>query len=231
VTAAPVDAVLLDAFGTLLAMRSPAPLLRAELAARGFELDEELVGQAFAAEVAYYLEHQLDGRDEESLDDLRRRCALVLREALGDPPGLGVDGARDAMLAAIRFDAFPDAEPALRDLRARGIRVVVASNWDCSLPRFLRDAGLDGLIDGVATSALAGARKPDRRLFEKALELAGSGPEAAVHVGDSPADDVAGAAAAGIRAVLIAREGPPEASLDPAPAAVIGRLTELARIL
>ena len=226
-----VEAVLLDAFGTLLEMRSPAPLLRAELAARGVELEEELLAQAFAAEIAYYLEHQLDGRDEESLDDLRRRCALVLRRALGDPPALGVDDARDAMLAAIRFDAFPDAEPALRDLRARGIRVVVASNWDCSLPAFLRDAGLDGLVDAVATSAVAGARKPDARLFETALELAGCGPESALHVGDSVADDVAGAAAAGIAPVLIARGGAPDVPPDPAPAAVIERLTELPRVL
>jgi putative hydrolase of the HAD superfamily len=231
VSAEPLEAVLLDAFGTLLAMRPPARLLRAELAARGLELEEERAAQAFAAEIAYYLDHQLEGRDEESLDDLRRRCAVVLREALGNPPGLGIDDARDAMLAAIRFDAFPDAEPALRDLRERGLRVVVASNWDCSLPGFLRDAGLDGLVDEVATSAVAGARKPDPRLFETALELAGCGPGAAVHVGDSLADDVAGAAAAGIRPVLIARGGPPEALPDPAPAAVIERLTELPRVI
>jgi FMN phosphatase YigB (HAD superfamily) len=226
-----VEAVLLDAFGTLLAMRPPAPLLRAELAARGVDLDEERLAAAFTAEVAYYLEHQLDGRDEASLEDLRRRCARVLLDALGRPADLGLDDARDAMLAAIRFDAFPDAEPALRELRARGVRVVVASNWDCSLPGFLRDAGLDGLVDAVATSAVAGARKPDARLFETALELAGCGPEAAVHVGDSISDDVAGAAAAGITPVLIARDGPPAALPEPAPAAVIERLTELARVL
>ena len=78
-----VEAVLLDAFGTLLEMRSPAPLLRAELAARGVELEEELLAQAFAAEIAYYLEHQLDGRDEESLDDLRRLGILVDRDDEG----------------------------------------------------------------------------------------------------------------------------------------------------
>ena len=226
---APLKAVLLDAFGTLVQMRPPAPLLRAELAARGVELGEERLAAAFAAEIAYYLEHQLDGRDEKSLDDLRRRCAAVLRDALGNPPGLDVDGARDAMLAALRFDAFPDAEPALRELRSRGLRVVVASNWDCSLPGFLRDAGLDGLVDAVATSAVAGARKPEPRLFETALELAGCGPEAAVHVGDSLGDDVAGAVAAGIRPILIARDG---ASPDaPGGVVVIERLTELARVL
>jgi putative hydrolase of the HAD superfamily len=226
------EAVLIDAFGTLLQMRSPAPLLRAELAARGVDVDEERVGQAFAAEVVYYLDHQLDGRDPASLDDLRDRCAAVMRDALG-VPGLELRDAREAMLAAIRFDAFPDAEAALRELRTRGIRVVIASNWDCSLPGVLRDAGIDGLVDGVMTSAVAGARKPDRRLFEAALELAGFGPEAAVHVGDSLDDDVAGAAAAGIRPVLLRRDGggADGAPGAPAPAAVIERLTELPGVL
>jgi FMN phosphatase YigB (HAD superfamily) len=44
-------------------------------------------------------------------------------------------------------------------------------------------------------------------IFERALRLAGAGPEQAVHIGDSPEEDVAGARAAGIRAVLISRDG------------------------
>jgi putative hydrolase of the HAD superfamily len=111
------------------------------------------------------------------------------------------------MLASIRFDAFPDAPPALRELRARGLRLVVASNWDCSLPEVLRAAGLDGLVDGVVTSAEVGAAKPDGRLFRAALELAGCEPDQAVYVGDSPATDIEGAAAAGLRAVLVDRDG------------------------
>ena len=50
-----------------------------------------------------------------------------------------------------------------------------------------------------------GAAKPDPRLFEAALELADCDPADAVHVGDSPDKDVAGAEAAGVRALLIDR--------------------------
>jgi putative hydrolase of the HAD superfamily len=231
-----VDAVLLDAFGTLVAMEPPAPRLRGELAARGFEVDDDRVAAGFRAEVAYYLEHQLEGRDAESLDDLRDRCATVLREALA-VPGLDVATARAAMLAAIRFTPFPDAAPALDELRARGLRMIVASNWDCSLPDVLRGAGLHELVDGVVTSADAGARKPDRRLFETALALARCAPDRAVHVGDSPSGDVAGAARAGIRAVLLRRGGaridhvPADALAGAAPVAEIETLAELARVL
>jgi putative hydrolase of the HAD superfamily len=111
------------------------------------------------------------------------------------------------MLDAIRFHAFPDAAPALRELRARGLRLVVASNWDCSLPQVLEQAGLADLVDGVVASALVGADKPAPELFAAALELAGCDASEAVHVGDSPANDVAGAAAAGIRPVLLQRDG------------------------
>src|SRR3954468_14051848 len=109
------------------------------------------------------------------------------------------------MLGAIRFKRFPDAAPALEHLRARGLRTVVVSNWDCSLGEVLAEAGLRGLVDGVVTSAEVGAAKPDQRIFDAALALAGSDAAEAVYVGDSPANDIDGAAAAGIRAVLIER--------------------------
>jgi putative hydrolase of the HAD superfamily len=110
------------------------------------------------------------------------------------------------MLDSIRFSAYPDVAPALEELRARGLRLVVASNWDCSLPQVLADAGLLPLVDGVVASAVVGADKPAAAVFEAALRLAGSDASRAVHVGDSPAKDVEGARRAGIRAVLIDRE-------------------------
>src|SRR5205814_892612 len=81
--------------------------------------------------------------------------------------------------ASIVFEAYPDAAPALEDLRGRGIRLVAASNWDCSLPRVLDRAGLGALLDGVVSSATVGARKPDAALFEAALVLAGCSAAAA----------------------------------------------------
>jgi putative hydrolase of the HAD superfamily len=231
-----LDAVLLDAFGTLVAMDPPGPRLHAELAARGFDVSAEATASAFRAEIAYYLDHQLEGRDAASLDDLRDRCAEVLREALG-LPGLDRPTARAALLAAIRFRPFSDAAPALTELRERGLRLVVASNWDCSLPDALGDAGLLELVDGVVSSAEAGVRKPDARLFVLALERAGVAAERAVHVGDSPANDVAGAAAAGIRAVLLRRAGerpdalPADAADGPVPLAEIETLADLPRVL
>lgn len=201
-------AVTLDVFGTLVRLEPPAPRLRAALAARGIEVEEERAAAAMRAEIAYYLAHHTDGAGREGLEDLRDRCADEVRVALA----LGREAAaavREAMLESLVFTPFEDAEPALRALRGAGLRLVAASNWDCSLPEALEGAGLLGLLDGVVSSAVAGAAKPDPALFEAALRVAGCDAPAALHVGDSLENDLEGARRAGLGAVLLVRHGEP----------------------
>lgn len=202
-------AVLLDALGTLVSLKEPAPRLRAALKREsGVDVGLETAEQAFAAEVGYYLANQLRGSDEAGLARLRDECAEVTHHALGET-GVPIERAavRRALLDAIEFEAFPDVVPGLRALRERGLRLVVASNWDCSLPTWLARAGLADLIDGTASSAVAGAPKPAPAVFQDALRIAGVGADRAVHVGDTVESDVEGARAAGIRAILIRRSG------------------------
>jgi putative hydrolase of the HAD superfamily len=196
-----IDGVLLDSFGTLVAMKPPGPRLAAAL---GVPL--EAAERAFGAEIDYYVAHHAEGRDETTLSALRDRCAGVIRDSLA-LEAVPLGEVRRAMLDSIRFSAYPDAAGALRALRERGVRLVVASNWDCSLPEVLEQAGLAALVDGVLSSAMVGAAKPEPALFEAALRVAGCPPERAVHVGDSLTTDVAGAARAGIAAVLLDRNG------------------------
>jgi putative hydrolase of the HAD superfamily len=191
-------AVFLDALGTLVELEPPWISLRDMVPA---EVSDDRLVEALKAEMAYYKEHAHEGRDEASLAELRERCAdLVSRK-------LGLDVTVDELVAAIRFSAYPDAVPALSALRDRGLRLVAVSNWDCSLPRVLDGCGLGVLLDGTITSAEAGSRKPDPGIFERALELAGCEPDEALHVGDTAEEDVVGARAAGIRPLLIDRDG------------------------
>ena len=111
------------------------------------------------------------------------------------------------MMEAIRFKAFDDARPALDELRGAGLRLVVVSNWDISLPDVLEQCGLADGVDGIVTSAGTGFKKPDPAIFMAGLELAGCGADEAIHVGDTVAEDVAGAGAAGIRALHLDRAG------------------------
>ena len=192
-----IRAVFLDALGTLVELEPPWRHLTGLL---DDPPPEPQIAAAFTAEMTYYRDHHEEGYDAESLADLRRRCAEVLSRELGR----SVDVA--TMMEAIRFRAYPDARPALLELRRRGLYLHCVSNWDCSLPEVLDQLQLGEQLHGVAVSALHGAAKPDPSIFAGPLRSAGCRPEEALHVGDTAAD-VDGAAAAGIAALRIDRSG------------------------
>jgi putative hydrolase of the HAD superfamily len=192
-----VKAVFFDALGTLVRLEPPAPRLAAAL---GIEPGPR-VDSAMRAEMSYYRDHAHEARDAEALGALRAECAALLSRELGAEVGV------DTMMGAIGFRAYDDSAPALARAGELGLRRVCVSNWDYALGEVLDRCGLADLLDGVVTSAAVGARKPDPAIFRAALALAGCEPAEAVHVGDTPAEDVDGARAAGVRAVLIDREG------------------------
>ena len=193
-----VRAVFLDALGTLVELEPPWVHMAAEVER---EPDDEELVRAVRKEMAYYKEHSHEGRDADSVAALRARCADILSWELDREVTV------ETMMASIRFHPFPYVAPALADLRSRGIRLVCVSNWDVSLTEVLERCDLDNLLDGVVTSAGSGSRKPDPVIFSQALEIAGCSADEALHVGDTPEEDVAGADAAGIRALLLDRDG------------------------
>lgn len=224
----PPQAILLDAMGTLLRLDPPAPRLREELIrVAGVDVGSGAAERGFRAEIGCYLREHVSARDARSLDALRDRCALALAGELDAE--LPLDVVREAMLAALRFSAFDDAAPSLDRLRQAGVRLVVVSNWDYSLPDVLERVGLLDLVDGVATSAAAGAPKPEPAPFLLGLELAGCDAEEAWMAGDSPEADVAGAQALGISGILLARE--PATDQPDGPGAVIRSLAELPSLI
>jgi putative hydrolase of the HAD superfamily len=203
----PVRAVLFDALGTLVELQPPAPRLRAALErTTGVDVGEEAAGRGFGAEIAFYLANHMRGGTREGVERVRDECAAELHAAL-DVESLDRGAVRQAMLDALEFRAFPDAPPALRALRERGMAVVVVSNWDVSLADGLEAAGLGGLVDAAVSSAEVGVAKPAPEPFLAGLAAAGVAAHEAVYVGDSPETDVAGARAAGLRPVLVARAG------------------------
>lgn len=208
-----IRALLLDAHGTLVELQPPAPALRRVLGERcGIEVSLEQAQRAIRAEIAYYRGHLNEGRDDAGVDELRGRCSEVLRDALAGErilESVGADELTEVLLEALQFRPYPEVSGVLAELRRRGIATVVASNWDASLPRTLGGLGLLDQLDGVVASAQCRAPKPHPGVFRAALELAGAPPEAALHVGDSLEEDVAGARGAGIEPVLIVRDGRP----------------------
>jgi FMN phosphatase YigB (HAD superfamily) len=187
-----VEAVTIDAFGTLLGLDDPVPALREALAARGIVRDGPTVRRAFEAEVAYYVPRSHEGRDEATLALLRRDCAAVFLDAAG---ATDLDPGEFPFVTSLRFHLLPGAADATARLRRAGVRVAVVSNWDVGLHEHLATLGLEL---PVFTSAAAGEPKPAPAVFALALAHLDTDPAGAVHVGDSEADR-AGAAAAGMR--------------------------------
>ncbi len=190
-------ACTLDAMGTLLRLIPPWEEIDPELIVG---LRPAQVEAAFKEEMSYYAAHATSARDRASLAALRARCAEILSTALRRTIDV------EAMMAAIRFEAFPETEPTLAELRRRGLRLACVSNWDFELPAVLERLGLATHFDAIVTSAEMGAAKPDPRIFAAALRQLGCAPAEALHVGDSPAD-VEGARAGGLAVLLIDRDG------------------------
>jgi len=93
--------------------------------------------------------------------------------------------------------------PTLVELRRLGYKLVVVSNANGTVRQAFRRVGLFDLVDVIVDSAEEGFEKPDRRLFDVALGLAGAKHSQALHVGDIYHIDVAGARAAGLTPVLV----------------------------
>jgi putative hydrolase of the HAD superfamily len=117
----------------------------------------------------------------------------------------------EALFAAFSDPAgyrlFDDVRPALEALAGRGVTLGVVSNFEPWLEDVLALQGVDHLFAAVAISGKLGVAKPDPEIFRAALKEAGAEPEATVHVGDQPVNDVAAARAVGITPVLIDRYG------------------------
>ena len=195
---AELDAVTIDAYGTLLELDEPVPRLAAALRARGIERSEQQVAAGVQAEAAYYAEHKREGRDAASLRQLRERCAGVFL-AGADVGELQAADFADAFSEGLVFVVIDGVEEALRRLRALGLVLAVVSNWDAGLPEHLERAALAHWFTEVVTSAAEGIAKPDPRLYTLTLERLGVDAARALHVGDDPVYDEEGARAAGMR--------------------------------
>lgn len=82
---------------------------------------------------------------------------------------------------------------------------IISNNAGKYIEESMKDKGLHPA--GIISSDMARAYKPHRAVFEKALEVSGCRADEVIHIGDSVSSDVEGAVAAGIRPVLIDREG------------------------
>lgn len=152
----------------------------------------------------------LDGSDNEERCDAfwgRLTKDWLDRFGLGDRAAEVVAHANVRILAADSpvYSVFDDVIDCLAAIKAKGIPMIVLSNWDYSLHRVLRTFGLTPWFTHVFASLEYGPEKPTPELFEIVEAQTGFSGQDILHVGDNPLDDLHGALNAGWRGALIDR--------------------------
>jgi len=200
-------AVLLDFYGTL-AEATQWVSIDDVFREHGYELPERVRGDYWNQGIdgIEHLEHS-QSRDH-YLAWQRERLLGMLAETDVHP------GEYDVIIKKLRegsttrvLEAYPEVPEVLRELRARGLRLAICSNWDWDLDEAVDEAGLAGLVDVQVSSAWAGARKPHPRIFGHTLEKVGVPAAGALFVGDSWGPDVEGPVASGMTAAYVSRSG------------------------
>lgn len=197
------ETVFFDVGGTLI-LANPIDWLKPILDRWGVAADWRRLPEAGPRAFDYYNRHHLAARSFDEALELWYNTDRTLLEGLGVKEA----GAVAERLVAAWDDpktwpVAPHAREVLGELKNRGRKLLVVSNWDGLLPQVIEKIGLADYFDDVVVSALVGASKPDARIFEEALRRAGSEPEQVVHVGDEPLADGRGAEALGITPLLI----------------------------
>lgn len=248
-----IAAVSFDAGGTLIGIVEPVGETYARFARRaGFAADAELLDDGFrrafaaAPPLAPPADHAGPLLDFE-LGWWRSIVAASLAHALGDA-AVARHGTDFERFFAATFAYYaepaawrvlPDARDAVRELRGRGLTLVVLSNFDARLHGLIARLGFGDAFTAIVPSSEAGAAKPAPAAFEHVRRrvAAASGTDLAparwLHVGDSLREDVAGARAAGWHAAWIDREahGDGATATLPPGASRIGDLGALAQLV
>lgn len=160
---------------------------------------------------------------------LRRRVLFLALEDVGYSENkareLANEGFEVFLHARHQIDIFPEVQPVLEILRHRyTLGVVTNGNAD------VRRLGLSDYFKFALCAEDLGIGKPDPQPFHEALRQGQVEAHAAVHIGDHPGDDIAGAQRAGLRAIWFNPQGK-RWEADSRPDAEIQRLSQLPELL
>ncbi|MET0793034.1 MAG: HAD family hydrolase [Polyangiaceae bacterium] len=232
----PIRAVVFDWGGTLseyadIELYDMWKLAAEHLARVTGRPEAELTAQLLAAELRYWegvKSSQQTGTLKDILAAESRALGLDVSEAVVNE---AAQRHLDAWTPHIKHHA--DAVPALRELRAQGLKLGLLSNthWpEAFHEHFLERDGLLELLDVRAYTSNLSHSKPHREAFLHVLDRLGVAPGEAVMVGDRPIDDVWGAQQLGLRGIWRPHSGSPPLG-EVQPDAVIATLSELPAVL
>ena len=209
----PIEAVTLDAAGTLITPARSVAETYAELAEPfGAKLDALVLSRAFRKQFAQMPPMAFSNVPAAEIEVQERRwwyqlVSNVTREAGGIPD---FDGYFERLYAYFAtpeaWTVYADVWPLLDGLKARDIRMAVVSNFDSRLVPVLKGLRLTDRLRAVVYSTQVGTAKPGTAIFESAAEQLQVRTSACLHIGDNPEADLEGARTAGMQARLIVRK-------------------------
>lgn len=168
-----------------------------------------------------------------ALGDLRRTLRTLARRCGVEPDEAALTAACEARRAAQRelFVPREDALATLDGIRDRGLRVGVLSDCTVELAESWSSLPVASRVDAAVLSCLEGRRKPDPELFATAARRLGVRPDRCLYVGDGSGDELRGAAARGMTAVMLCASDPEDGAVRARRAAWTGPfVTALSRL-
>ena len=170
----------------------------------GLDLDPVLYDESRTAAIEELQRHRELVHDEEVWIAFTEQIVL----GMGGDPARARDCAADMVREWERhenFALYEDALPVLDELRRHSLRIGLVSNGQRDLEEFTLHHSLE--VDAIVGSKTHGRIKPHPSIFVAALQALDVAPAEAVMVGDSYEDDIEGARALGMRAILVDRDG------------------------
>jgi HAD superfamily hydrolase (TIGR01509 family) len=209
---AQINTLFLDAGNTLVSM--DFHWIAAEIQARGFACDPQMVRRAEAASRPTVSEAFVNRRTSATADGFPFYLSTILShlEPIATRGPAAIESLTEALIPVLRKPGqanrlwrrvLPGVPDALDAFRSMGLQLVVVSNSDGTAERSLIETGLREYFAVVVDSTLVGFSKPDPRIFMHALSESGAHPSQVAHVGDLYHADVVGARTAGLHAVLL----------------------------
>jgi putative hydrolase of the HAD superfamily len=202
-----ISAVLVDFYGTL-ARATTWVSADDVLTEHGYDLDVEHRAIYFADGLDG-VEHDEHSQSRDHYVAWQRERTLAMLAASDVHPG-----EYEAIIEKLRAGAesrvlepYDEVPSVLAELRARGLPIVICSNWDWDLREAVAESGLTDAIDAMVSSAWVGARKPHPRIYAAALAEVDAPAAEVLFVGDTWGPDVAGPLEAGLRPLYLRRDG------------------------
>jgi len=219
-----VRACVFDAYGTLFDVHAPMRKLAAEIGPKAEEISK------------LWRQKQLEYTWLRSLMGVHADFWHVTGDALDyalDAHGVEEPGLRDEIMALyLKLDAYPDAEPMLKAVKAKNQRTAILSNGSPSmLDAAVRSAGLERLFDFVLSAEDVGIYKPSRRVYRLAMQKLQIQDAPAVCFVSANTWDAQAAAQFGFQVVRADRFGLRDDKIPGRPDRLIKDLSELAALI